>query len=335
MTTSKARILEPDPSRLVEGLRDTGYVFNTALADILDNSMDANATTIKANIEMDITGEVAISVIDNGCGMNEEDLLNAMKYGSRSTEDPSRLGKFGLGLKTASTAFCRRIVVISRSSGANEINKVVWDLDHIANVDRWELLFEETTEEEDSAFEETAKGGSGTIVKWEKIDRLLRDYSDSGGTYARRALRKTIDDFKYHAEMVYQRFLDPTDTRARNVTLYINGEATGAWDPFCKGEKDTEIVASKKMYATMPDGTKIDFNVCAHVIPRRDQFSSEEAARIARLSNDMQGLYIYRENRLIHHGDYLGMRRVEPHTTLLRIDFTFDHRFGVNPVKLE
>jgi len=85
-------------------------------------------------------------------------------------------------------------------------------------------------------------------------------------------------------------------------------------------------VASKKMYATMPDGSKIDFEVVACVIPRRDQFSDEAAAKIAQIRNDMQGLYIYRENRLIHYGDYLGMRRVEPHTTLLRIEYSFDHR---------
>jgi len=326
MVISKAYILEPDPSRLVEGLRDTGYIFNTALADIMDNSLDANATVIKVNIDMDITGEVAIGITDNGCGMNEEELLNAMKYGSRSTEIPSRLGKFGLGLKTASTAFCRRIVVISRGTKEKGSNKVVWDLDHIAEVDKWELLFEETTEEEDMALEEITEGGAGTIVRWEKIDRLLKDYSDPGGTHARKALIKTIDEFKHHAAMVYQRFLDPEDTRAQNVALYVNGESVSAWDPFCKGEKGTEIVASKKMYATMPDGRKIEFNVCAYIIPRRDQFSNDEAAKMARLSNDMQGFYIYRENRLIYNGDYLGMRRVEPHTTLLRIEFTFDHK---------
>ncbi len=326
MTVNRSQILEPDPSRLVEGLRDTGYVFNTALADIVDNSLDAAATVIKVNIHMDIAGEVSISVADNGCGMNEQELLNAMKYGSRSLEDPSRLGKFGLGLKTASTAFCRRIVVTSRGSEDNGTNKAVWDLDHIAEVDMWELLFEETTEEEDMFFEEITEGGSGTIVRWDKTDRLLKDYSDPGGTHARRALIRVVDDFKGHAAMVYQRFLDTGDTRARNVELFINGEQVHARDPFCRSEKETEVVASKTMYATMPDGRKIDFNVVASVIPRRDQFSNERAAKIAQISNDMQGFYIYRENRLIHYGDYLGMRRVEPHTTLLRIEFFLDHK---------
>jgi len=268
MVASKAHILEPDPSRLVEGLRDTGYVFNTALADIIDNSLDANATVIKVNIDMDITGEVATGIADNGHGMNEEELLNAMKYGSRSKEVPSRLGKFGLGLKTASTAFCRRLVVISRGTGEKESNKVVWDLDHISEVDKWELLFEETTEEEDMAFEEITEGSAGTIIRWEKIDRLLKDYSDPGGTHARRALKKTTDEFKNHVALVYQRFLDPKDTRARNVAIYVNGESVSAWDPFCKGEKETEIVAIKKMYATMSDGRKIEFNVCANIIPQ-------------------------------------------------------------------
>jgi hypothetical protein len=155
---------------------------------------------------------------------------------------------------------------------------------------------------------------------------LLKDYTDPSGSRARKALGKTVGNFKGHAAMVYQRFLDPDDTRARNVEIYINGEQIRAWDPFCKSEKETEIVALKTMYAGSVGDGKVDFNVVAYIIPRRDQFSSDEAAKIAQISNDMQGFYIYRENRLIHYGDYLRMRAVEPHTSLLRIEFSFDHR---------
>src|SRR5687768_4933400 len=107
--------LPPDPSRLIEGLRDTGYTFNTALADIVDNSVDAKATMIHIWMRMDTDGEITVSVADNGHGMDEAALMNAMTYGAKSKKDKSCLGKFGLGLKTASTAFCRSLSVVSRA----------------------------------------------------------------------------------------------------------------------------------------------------------------------------------------------------------------------------
>src|SRR5258705_9950981 len=109
--------LLPDPRRLMEGLRDTGYQFNTAIADIVDNSIAAEATVVELRLEMDYKGNVRVAIADNGIGMNQTGLLNAMKYGSDRRPNPASLGKFGLGLKTASTAFCRRLSLISRHTG--------------------------------------------------------------------------------------------------------------------------------------------------------------------------------------------------------------------------
>src|ERR1700688_3040888 len=102
-------IVNPDPARMIEGLRDTGYEFNTAIADIIDNSIAANAMIVDITIKMDLRGNVRTSIADNGTGMDRTGLINAMKYGSPKRADPSSLGKFGLGLKTASTAFCRQL----------------------------------------------------------------------------------------------------------------------------------------------------------------------------------------------------------------------------------
>ena len=103
-------LLVPDPEVLIMGLRDTGYETNTALADVVDSSVDASASKISINIRLDINKQPSVVIADNGCGMTREELIDGMKYGSTSTltKDPRRLGKFGLGLKTASTAFCRR-----------------------------------------------------------------------------------------------------------------------------------------------------------------------------------------------------------------------------------
>ena len=140
---TKVRELPPNPSRLIEGLRDTGYDFNTALADIVDNSIDAAATKIAIKIRKDTDGDMLVTVADNGCGMDEQTLLDGMTYGASGKPDPSRLGKFGLGLKTASTAFCLRLSVITRASNDSQVFKATWDLDHVVESGKWELLLDE------------------------------------------------------------------------------------------------------------------------------------------------------------------------------------------------
>ena len=198
----KAQVLPPDPSRLIEGLRDTGYVFNTALADIVDNSVDAKATNVRVWIRMDLDGEISISVADNGCGMDEGALLNAMTYGAKSKKDKSCLGKFGLGLKTASTAFCRRLSVITRAPKGAPALKATWDLDHVVKKKEWEVLLDKPSKEEIDLLDEAAKGGSGTLVLWEKTDRLLKDYDNPGGRPARTALNYIVEEFSDHAAMI-------------------------------------------------------------------------------------------------------------------------------------
>ena len=318
-------ILPPNPSRLIEGLRDTGYDFNTALADVIDNSVDAGASIVCVSINMDTDGDVVISVADNGCGMNRQTLLSGMTYGAPGHADPSRLGKFGLGLKTASTAFCRKLSVISRNSGTDKPLRAMWDLDHVESVGNWELLLDSPTKEESALLDGVASGHSGTVVVWENVDRLLKTYSFPGGGHARNALMRVVDSFKEHASMVYQRFLDPKDARTRTIAMTVNGAKLKPWSPFCEDETETEIVAEDTREVEMHDGKTTTFQIRAFVLPRREQFSSREAAAMAKIKNQMQGIYIYRENRLIHPADWLGMFAKEPHVTLLRVEFSFEH----------
>ena len=116
--------LPPDPERIVNGLRDTGYNFNTAIAYIVDNSISAKATVVNIDVTLDPELNVNVYISDNGCGMNMDGLKNAMKYGSSERPEKNSLGKFGLGLKTASTAFCRRFAVISRCEEESTLRKV-------------------------------------------------------------------------------------------------------------------------------------------------------------------------------------------------------------------
>ena len=125
--------------------------------------------------------------------------------------------------------------------------------------------------------------------------------------------------------MIYQRFLDSKDSRARTITMTVNGAKLKPWSPFCEDETETEMVAEDTREVEMGDGNTTTFRIRAFVLPRREQFSSPEAARRAKIKNQMQGIYIYRENRPIHPADWLGMFAKEPHVTLLRVEFSFDH----------
>ena len=315
--------LLPDPERVMEGLRDTGYNFNTALADIVDNSIAANATRIDISIDLNPRGEITVFVADNGTGMDEAGLLNAMRYGSKQREDPSSLGKFGLGLKTGSTAFCRCLSVLSRGSDDATVRKVQWDLDYIAKLNEWKLKRPVPSDDEIEILDATADGKTGTLVIWEKIDRLLKTYKNKGSQKA--ALKRIIEDFQFHLSMVYQRFLDKNDKRARDITITLNGSKIEAWDPFCLKEKDTEKLADEVIDVEMSNGRVSTFSVTAYMLPRRENFSTSKARDLARIKNDMQGFYIYRENRLIHYSDWLGMFTQEPHYSLLRVEFSFDY----------
>jgi DNA mismatch repair enzyme (predicted ATPase) len=315
----------PDPGRVIEGLRDTGYDFNTAIADIVDNSIAANATNVDINITMTPSNDIIVYIADNGEGMDFPKLVNAMKYGSERRADPSSLGKFGLGLKTASTAFCRKLSLVSKIKTDPTIRKVQWDLDYVASAG-WKLKELQPNEDELDMLDMTAQGGSGTLVIWENVDRLLnKAYSKHGD--AINALKKIKNSLTFHLSAVYQRFLDHNDTRAANVTITLDGNAVKPWDPFCTKEANTELLTNMPIEVSMPDGTTADITLKAYAIPRQDDFSSTAASREARVSADYEGFYIYRENRLIHYGDPLGMFVKDSHLALLRIDFSFDYRF--------
>lgn len=316
-------VVNPDPKRLIEGLRDTGYNFCTAVADLIDNSIAAYATQIAILIEMDYAGKIDLMVADNGYGMTKDELIAAMRYGSPPDPSPRSLGKFGLGMKTASTAFCKRFSVISCKDD-DYPSKATWDLDHVADVGKWELLITEPNPLELDFLTTTKRESSGTVIHWEKVDRLLKQYSSPGGQFARNALEKNIEELSEHISMVFQRFLDFNDEReSQHVCISINGKEISPWDPFSISE------SHKVAHEEVPVGYEEDseilgrFTANAYILPRKGQFSSGEAEANARISNDRQGFYIYRENRLIHHADWLGMYSREPHFSLLRIEFSF------------
>ncbi|MBT7093266.1 MAG: ATP-binding protein [Bacteroidetes bacterium] len=325
MTTGPVN-LPPDPSRVIEGLRDTGYTFNTAIADVIDNSIThGNASKISVGIDMDLDGKILVTIADNGIGMELEKLINAMKYGSQALDDPLSLGKFGLGLKTASTAYCRRLSVLTRPKGGNEYLKAVWDLDHIAEVNAWKLLMEDPSAA-DLQYLNGVSEDSGTVVIWEKVDRAIKEYQSPTGSAARRALTKLKERLEFHISLVYQKYLDPNVSEWSTLSIDLNGNAIHAWDPFCTAEEDTELLAEDKQPVYDENDNSVgEFTIKAYALPNKFSFSSVEARQNARLGNSMQGFYIYRHGRLIHNGSWLGLFTQEPHGSLHRVEFCFDH----------
>ena len=173
-------INEPDAPRLINGLRDTGYNFRTAASDIIDNCIAAGASEINVQIEMDPEGRKYVYFGDNGSGMDTAGIFSAMQYGAPKRANPESLGKFGLGLKTASSSVCRQFTLISRSKKGEDLNKLIWDLDHVEKKGLWEMLQDPVTSDESDTFEELCGSGSGTLLIWSKCDRILtKNYDET------------------------------------------------------------------------------------------------------------------------------------------------------------
>lgn len=320
-------INEPDASRLIFGLRDTGYNFVSAAADVIDNSIAAGADTVNIEIALQADGRKFVYFGDNGGGMDAAGVHKAMRYGAPERENPESLGKFGLGLKTASSSVCKRFTVISRKSGKAELAKLTWDLDHVALERKWEMLRVEVTSDEREMFDELC-GVHGTLVIWEKCDRILSKDYEPGSTKEQAAINRLSESLDRHIALVYHRFLDGTDQRERNIRIFVNRELVTPWNPFYPA-KSEQVLAEKKqrLVVEMPDGSEEIAHISAWILPHRRDMTKSEEQLYARITNKGQGFYVYREGRLIEDGGWLGVFGVpEPHTSLLRIEFDFGHR---------
>lgn len=323
-------INEPDASRLIFGLRDTGYNFRTAAADIIDNSIAANANEVNVRISMTSDGRKFVYFGDNGDGMDEDGVHKAMRYGAPVRANLASLGKFGLGLKTASSSVCLRFALISRKSPNAPLAKLAWDLDHVEETGKWEMTAEPVDQLEMDAFEELC-GDKGTLVVWSKCDRLLsKNYSDPGGANEQAAIRRLRASLKEHIALIYHRFLDTGDSRQRNVAITVNGEQVEPWNPFFP-EKAEQVLSENQQRIEMDlaDGNGSGVaTIKAWILPNSNTLTEDERKK-ANITNRGQGFYIYREGRLINQGGWLGVfgaqGSFEPHMSLLRIEFDFGH----------
>jgi hypothetical protein len=323
-------INNPDASRLIFGLRDTGYNFKTAAADIIDNSIAANATQVHVRIEMQQDGRKFVYFGDDGHGMDAAGIHNALRYGSPVRGNLASLGKFGLGLKTASSSVCKRFVVISRKAPGAPLAKLAWDLDHVEATGTWEMLRDPVERHEQEAWDELC-GETGTLIVWSNCDRLLsKHFDEPGGAKELAAIKRLRLGLKEHLGMVYHRFLDSGDHRQRAVRMSVDGEAVEPWNPMFP-EKSEQVLADAQQVIEIEgvdgeSGGKA--RIRAWILPHGASLSEAEKKQ-ARITNRGQGFYIYREGRLINAGGWLGVfgahGTFEPHMSLLRIEFDFSH----------
>lgn len=331
--TAQANIDEnnfaPSPSRLVEGLRDTGYSYESAFADIVDNSIAANATLVDIQIYQMVDGELRVVITDNGDGMDLETLLNAMRYGSPKRHDPKSLGKFGIGLKTASTAFCQSLTVYSTKGGVT--NGRTWDVEAIKREDQWILLTPDNRQYEDDIehIKKLSGGKTGTAVIWEKIDRLI---AHSDNKDKAKLLGYLVSEIRNHLSAVFGKFLTKSEGNQNPIEIRINGAPLAGWDPTGKwlneANKQRVIEARKRIDVEVIEaGNKSvrAFDLNGYILPNKSDMTDEELEKI-RYGNDNQGFYIYRENRLIYGGGWPHrLFTKESHLNLLRVELNFNH----------
>jgi len=305
-------VVNPDPGALIESLRSFGYSLEASIADIVDNSITAGAHNV--HIQFSWHGEQStIAIIDDGCGMTEDDLVNAMRPGSRNPledRDPADLGRFGLGLKTASFSQCRKLSVGSKAAGHEPVIRI-WDLDYVNQCGEWRLK-KVDPRDSNSIFSALETRKSGTIVLWEQIDRLVRG-AEKDDSPRENLFYEYIDTVKSHLGMVFHRFLESPNS----LKIYINNRPLSPWDPFLRNHPATQLLPEEPLNHS---GKKI--TVRPFVLPYRSKLSDRvyEAAGGPGGWNARQGFYIYRNNRLIVAGDWIGLGfRKEAHTKLARI----------------
>lgn len=325
------KIVEPSAARLVESLRDTGYTFNTSVADIIDNSVSAEASNIEVIIDLDFGNNPILMIADNGVGMNETELEAAMTYGSPLRPSPKSLGKFGMGLKTASTSFCRKLTVISHKDGQASIKQ--WDLDEISKTNKWILQTPklEDYQEQNDFLDKVRNQENGTIVIWENIDRLVR--SNSSGT-TKKQLEKIKVELEEHLSGVFYNFLSD-DNDFENIAIKLNNNNIPPWDPFCRwlnddGESKIEIHKNKpfEIIESINGTDKVigNFELNIYILPNKNELSKEELSRM-RYGLNNQGFHVFREGRMIYSGGWPNRLFVkEPHLNLIRVELLIDHK---------
>lgn len=305
-------VVVPDAASVIHSLRAIGYVAETAIADLVDNCLDAKASQIDIDMEWD-EDRSYIRIQDNGGGMDENTLLQAMRLGSKdplAKRGPKDLGRFGMGLKTASFSLGTRLTVLTRREEQEFVR--CWDLDVIKETNQWTLCRQPFSDSRERLG--AISGSSGTIVLIEKLDRLVtRPYT----VEKRNKFLRQVDNVEKHLQLVFHRLLEGPN----RVQITLNGNQVLPWDPFYSKLPLTHEIAREDHLV----GGQI-FSIEGFVLPHHSKFTKDqyEEAGGPRGWFDQQGFYIYRNKRLLVAGGWLGTFPKEESTKLARVKVDID-----------
>lgn len=319
----------PPAENMIESLRHFGYELSTAVADLIDNSITHHAR----NVWLDFAWagpDSWFTITDDGDGMADKTLYEAMRPASRNPLDgrsEDDLGRFGLGLKTASFSQCRRLTVFSRRT-RQKVCVRTWDLDFVAAKKSWALIR--------GCYPESRKRSSrleklkqGTLVLWEKMDRIV-DERGADDTDAKADFFRKFDECGFHISMVFHRLMF---RGKKGVSFHLNGKNLEPWDPFLV-DKSERIGPEIIPYA----GSVVDCE--PWILPHHSKLTEQEHAKAAGIYgwNAHQGYYLYRNKRLIIAGGWLDLGlKAEEHCKLarIRVDIpnSLDQQFQIDVLK--
>lgn len=306
----KAKTLPPYAPTLIESTRAIGYTLEVAIADIIDNSISAYASCI--DIFFFPIGESYIAILDDGYGMDADALEIAMRYGSQNPNElreANDLGRFGLGLKTASLSQCRTLTVVSKQDDCLEALR--WDIDHVIETHDWSLLIFDSEEEFNAIpqIEELRKLKFGTLVVWQNLDRLKVGELDFS-----RSMGKKMDDVRNHLALVFHRYISG-EPGIKRIQLRMNNSPIDPADPFLS-KRNTQIMSDEIMNI---NGSMVV--VRPYILPHISNLTSDEIASLGSKEGlrKNQGFYVYRNKRLLVWGTWFRMMRQAELSKLARV----------------
>ncbi|RGN38141.1 ATP-binding protein [Bacteroides oleiciplenus] len=297
MNKLQYEIVRPDPEKEINSMRSFGYSLETAIADLIDNSVTAEANKIFITYNIAIFGSY-VRIEDNGKGMSEAGLINAMKLGSFNPVDirmQGDLGRFGFGLKTASFSQCRRLSVLSNNGISSSFR--AWDLDKIQEEKEW-ILYKTPIDDYSTAKLGNLKENTGTIVLWEKLDRLAE--TGNPATDKNNFYRK-FENVKKYLGLVFHRLMEN-----KSLAIFINGEPVISVNPFIISH-DKPSQELQESFFTINNSI---ITVKPYILPHESKLSKSEARRydLVRSWIEHQGIYLYRNNRLIIDGSWMDLK---------------------------
>lgn len=302
-------ILDPRPSAFVFSLRSVGYSLETAVADIIDNSIAAGSSNI--HIFFSNEQEAKLVLIDDGKGMNATELKEAMRLGSKSPieqREQTDLGRFGLGMKTASFSICKRLTVVSSNGGQRVAAR--WDLDEIARNNAWNLELLTREEIDGIPFIKELKN-NGTAIIWEKIDKIV----DESSRNKQKDVLGAISNLEEHLALTFHRYIEG-EKGLKKLNIYINNHQIEAFDPFNKANLATYVLEQDVIPI---NGSKVV--ITPYILPHHEKTKADEYEKYAGEGGYFinQGFYVYRNKRLISHGGWFRIVSPKVSTQLARV----------------